>query len=401
MRDHLLGAKRDARRALGWERERLVEAVRVERLRAAGDGGEALERDADDVHLGLLGLEGDAARLRVEADHLRALLRGAEPLAHQLRPHPARRAELRDLLEDVVVAVEEEGEAAGEVVDLEAAVERRLGVGDRVREGEAHLLDGRAALLADVVAGDRDRVPLRDSLGAVLEDVRGQAHRRLGREDEVAARDVLLQDVVLDRAAELLGIDALLLADEFVEEKEDRGGRVDRHRGRDLVERDLVEADPHVLDRVDGDAGPPDLALAERVVGVAAELGRQVERHREAGRAVLEEVAVTPVRVLGAREAGVLAHRPKAVAVHAVVDPACERVLARLAEPLLQPFGDVARVIKLVDLDARVGEDALVVRPRDRRDVAVLARVDFDRLRVRLGLGLSIGHGPERIWPSP
>ena len=55
---------------------------------------------------------------------------------------------------------------------------------------------------------------------------------------------------------------------------------------------------------------------------------------------------------------------------------------------------------ELVDLDARVGEDALVVRARDRGDVAVLARVDFDRLGVGLGLGLSIGHGPERIWPS-
>ena len=73
------------------------------------------------------------------------------------------------------------------------------------------------------------------------------------------------------------------------------------------------------------DAGAADLAVAERVVGVASELGRQVEGHRETGRAVLDQVAVALVRVLGAREAGVLAHRPEPVAVHAVVDAARER----------------------------------------------------------------------------
>ena len=39
----------------------------------------------------------------------------------------------------------------------------------------------------------------------------------------------------------------------------------------------------HVLDRVDRDAGPADLAGRDRVVRVVAELRRQVERDREAG----------------------------------------------------------------------------------------------------------------------
>src|SRR5689334_24509624 len=41
----------------------LVEAVRVERLRAARDRGEALQRDADDVDLRLLGLDRKSTRL--------------------------------------------------------------------------------------------------------------------------------------------------------------------------------------------------------------------------------------------------------------------------------------------------------------------------------------------------
>ena len=149
---------------------------------------------------------------------------------------------------------------------------------------------------------------------------------------------------------------ALLLADQLVEQQQHRGGRVDRHRRRDLVERDAVEHPPHVVDRVDGDAGAADLALAERVVGVAAELGGQVEGHRQAGRAVVDQVVEALVGLLGGRVAGVLAHRPAAVAVHPLVDAAREGVLARLAEPLLEVLRQVVLGVERLDLDARVGE---------------------------------------------
>ena len=112
---------------------------------------------------------------------------------------------------------------------------------------------------------------------AVGEQIRGQPHRGHGRIDEVPAGDVLLEDVVLGGAQCLRG-HVLLLTDELVEQQQRRGRRVDRHRGRDLVERDAVEHPPHVLDRVDGDAGAADLAHAERIVRVATELGGQVER---------------------------------------------------------------------------------------------------------------------------
>ena len=172
-------------------------------------------------------------------------------------------------------------------------------------------------------------------------------------------------------AAQFLGRHALFLADQLVEQQQDRGGRVDRHRGGDAVERDLVEADPHVLDRVDRHPGPPHLAEAERVVGVATQLGRQVEGHREAGRAVLDQVAVALVGVLRRGEARVLAHRPEPVAVHPLVDAAGEGRRAGLTEPLLEAGCDVALVIESVDLDAGIGEDALVIGADQRRDRAV------------------------------
>ena len=207
---------------------------------------------------------------------------GAEAVAHDLRPERPGGAELRDLLEEVVVRVEEEREPGAERVGREARRHRRLAVGDPVRERERELLGGRRARLADVVARDRDRVPARDPLLAVGEQVGRQPHRGARREDVVPAGDVLLEDVVLDGAAQRAAGHALLLGDQLVEQQQQRRRGVDRHRRRHLVERDPVEQELHVRDRVDRDAGAPDLALGHRVVGVVAELGGEVEGDRRA-----------------------------------------------------------------------------------------------------------------------
>ena len=91
VREDLLRAQRDPRRALGRQRERLVERVRVQRLRAAADRRERLDRDAHDVVLRLLRGERRAAGLRVEAERVRARVRRAEPVAHDRRPTAAAR----------------------------------------------------------------------------------------------------------------------------------------------------------------------------------------------------------------------------------------------------------------------------------------------------------------------
>ena len=86
-------------------------------------------------------------------------VRHPEPLGHHVRPEPPRRPELRHLLEEVVVRVEEEGEPLAELVGREPGGDRRLAVGDPVRDRERELLHRGRARLADVVPGDRDRVP--------------------------------------------------------------------------------------------------------------------------------------------------------------------------------------------------------------------------------------------------
>ena len=352
LHDHLLGAQGDLGGLLAGQRQGLVEGVGVQAVGAAEDGGERLDGGADDVVVGLLRGERDPGGLRVEAQPLGLVGLGAVDVAHPAGPDAAGRAELGDLLEEVEVAVEEERQARGELLDVEAAGQAQLDVAEAVGEGEGELLRGRRAGLADVVAGDRQRLVVRDVLGAVLHEVADQAQVRLGREQPLLLRDVLLEDVGLQRAVEDPEVDALALGGDEVH-AEDRDRRAaDRHRRGDVLERQLVEQHLHVGGRVDGHAAVPDLAEAHRVVGVAAHQGRHVERHREAAAAALEDHLVALVGLHRVAEAGELADRPGAAAVAGRVEPAGEGELPRPADPLGH-LGAVGRAVDGLDLHLR------------------------------------------------
>ena len=130
---------------------------------------------------------------------------------------------------------------------------------------------------------------------------------------------------------------------------------------------------PHVVDRVDRDADLADLAVRDRVVGVVAHLGRQVEGDRQPGRAGGEQLLVARVGLRGGAEAGVLAHRPRPAGVHRRVDAAGERVLPRLAQPLGGvPAGQRLGAVDGVDGQPGLGA-ALAHGARLRRALARLA----------------------------
>src|SRR5437867_3481917 len=62
-----------------------------------------------------------------------------------------------------------------------------------------------------------------------------------------------------------------LLGRREVHRPDDRGRPVDRHRRRDLIDRDPIEENLHVAQRVDSDTLAPHLAARERVVGRSEE----------------------------------------------------------------------------------------------------------------------------------
>jgi hypothetical protein len=170
-------------------------------------------------------------------------------------------------------------------------------------------------------------------------------------------RDVLLEDVRLDGPAEGVARHVLVVADADVEREQHRRRRVDRHRGRDLVERDPVEQRLHVLERVDRHALTAHLTERASVVRVVAHQRRHVEGGREPRLPVLQQVVEALVRLRRRAEAGELPHRPEAAAVHRLVDPARERVLTRLAEIAVEVDLDVLRRVQGLDRE-----------PGDRRE---------------------------------
>ena len=279
------------------------------------------------------------------------------------------------------MGVEEKGKARREIVDVHAALEARIDVGHAVGERERQLLRRRRPRLADVVAGDRDGVPLRHLARAVLDRVDDEAHRRRRRKDELLLGDELLEDVVLQRAAQRRERHALLLGHREIHAEQDRRGRVDGHRSGDLAQRNAVEQGLHVRQRVDGDAAVADLAAARGRVGVLAHQRRHVERDGETGLAVGEQVLVAPVGLLRGREARELAHRPQPPAVSGRVDAARVR---ELPWHLLRAGRQVFRRVERLDRDARDRRrlDAVVAPVRAGLEVLLpgLLRVSWSDL---------------------
>ncbi len=125
------------------------------------------------------------------------------------------------------------------------------------------------------------------------------------------------------------------------------------------------------------------------MVGVVPHQRRHVERGREAGLAVVEQVPESLVRLLGRAEARELPEGPQPAAVHRRVDAARVRVLARESRVFL----DVVRGVERVYLLAR-----------DRRE----ERFPLGRLQVLLavpalcvGQAGRIGHAPESTGGRP
>jgi hypothetical protein len=67
---------------------------------------------------------------------------------------------------------------------------------------------------------------------------------------------------------------------------------------------------------------------------------------------MVEQVAEARVRLLGRAEAGELPHRPELPAVHRGIDPARERIDARVAEVALVVDLDVVRRVERLVLEA-------------------------------------------------
>src|SRR6185312_15172668 len=108
----------------------------------------------------------------------------------------------------------------------EAALDAALDIRESVGEGEGQFLRGRRPSFANMIARDRDRIPKRRVLRAPLEAIDDQTQRGLDRETPRVLRHVLFQNVILNRAAQLVARYALLLRRGNVERPQNDRGAV-------------------------------------------------------------------------------------------------------------------------------------------------------------------------------
>ena len=166
---------------------------------------------------------------------------------------------------------------------------------------------------------------------------------------------------------------ALLLGGDDVAGEHRQHRAVHRHRHRHLVERDAVEQDLHVFDRIDRHARLADVADHARMVGIVAAMGGEIEGHRHALTAAVEVAPIERVRFLGGGETGVLADRPRPLRVHRRLRAANERLEAGQRVGMGEAL-DVGRRVQRLDRNAfrrvpyqavdRLGRVALLRRLR-------------------------------------
>ncbi len=258
--------------------------------------------------------------------------------------------------------VEEEAQTPGELRHIAAARDHRVDISEAVGERVRHFFDRRAAGVAHVRARNRNRIEARRHFVRVQDRIGDQTHGRPDRKDPRAARDVLFEDVVLDRAGQLVARDAVLVSARHVHRVDHRRRAVDRERRRNPAEVDPLKQQLHLGEIRQRHADLADFGARHRLVRVEAALGRQIERHRKPGLALLQQKTIAFVRFFRRAEAGVLPHRPEPAAVTVREDAAGERKFS------WRPHAVAAFRIVWTDDDRHVqaGRRAVRMRHADR-----------------------------------
>ena len=216
-------------------------------------------------------------------------------LLHQLGPHAPASTELGDLVEEVHVDVEEKGQPLGELLHVAAAPAQLIDVGQTVGQCVGHFLRCGGAGVAHVGASDADGVEARGDIVGVKNRVRDQAHRRADREDPRSARHIFLQDVVLNRARQLVARHALFVGNGQVHRIDDRGRAVDGEGGGNAREVQALKQNFRLAQIGERNADLADFRPRHGMRRIKAALGWQIERHGQASLPLGEQKLVALV----------------------------------------------------------------------------------------------------------
>ena len=258
--------------------------------------GQHLEQNAIDVVLCLRLGEPERVDLHAIAEEAIFRVRHAVALARDFVPKLGECAHLAHLGDEAHAGVDEERYATDHLAELGGRnfTGRFHGIEDcdGRRQRVSEFLHRRRSGFLQMVGADVRRIPLRHGPGREDDGVLDEPQRRFGREHVGAARQVFLDDIVLNRAGELVARGARLIGNGDIERQQPGGGRVDRHRRVHLLERNAVEQCQHIAEMRDRNADFADFAARQLVIGVVAGLRREIEGDREAGLTLAEILLV-------------------------------------------------------------------------------------------------------------
>ena len=350
LEDQLRVPRNPGRRIRG-QSDGLVKRIRVKGLGTAQDGRQCLDRRAHHVVQGVLLRQRHARGLAVHAEHQRTGVARREHPRHAFGPQYPGSAQLGGLHEEIHADAEEERQPRRELIDLEPTPERGPHVFESIRQRERQLLHRRRPGFVHVIAGNRYGIEPGHVGSGVGDHVGHDSHRWSGRIDVRVPDHELLEDVILDRAGEGRGSDSLFLSRDDVRRHHRQHRPVHGHGHAHLVERNAVEQDLHVLDRIDRNTRLSDITLHARMVGVVPAVGGQIEGH---GKALLTGGEISPVErigLLGRGEARILADGPWSAREHG--GPRTPQEGSESRQPLRESgITDVRARIERLDVDA-------------------------------------------------
>ena len=153
-----------------------------------------------------------------------------------------------------------------------------------------------------------------------------------GRKNIGAAGNILLENVILHRAAQLIDRHTLLLAHRNHHRQQDRRRRVDRHADTHFVQRQAIEQNLHIAQTADADANLAHFTLGKIVIGVITNLRRQIKGDGKPRLPLGQQIMIALVALRARAKPGILAHGPQAPAIHVGLDAARKGIVTRETE---------------------------------------------------------------------
>src|SRR5881409_3921346 len=101
----------------------------------------------------------------MKTQHQRTWISRVKALAHDASPETTRGAILGNLFQQIIVRIEEERKSRRKVVYFQTGLHGRFDISNSISERECHLLDRGRAGFANVIAADRNRVPVGHLVG--------------------------------------------------------------------------------------------------------------------------------------------------------------------------------------------------------------------------------------------